>query len=349
MAQLQGTTATGMTVAGGTVWTAANDGNGSDMDAGSIAGYDIRYMDVKNYRETLTIGGDRSTYYPIVFNGDSWGGDSDGRTTFLELHRTVNQDGTNFGSLVAKVRYRSTNWGYHRGFWEITENWGSGTYYPFIAKAELSPHTTRMALWIRGGLTYSLHYSDPESIIDGRAVTAKGGPGVSGDGSSFSWVSNVNTTQITSTTGVSVPSNSWYLQTGYSSKGYDLGSSSFRWADCFVGTKDISSDERFKENFGVSLGYAFIEKLQPKSYQLKDSKDRRRHYGFIAQDVKRTLDELGIDENDFAGYDGRNPNYYAISYFQFLPAIINAIKEADEEITELKTRLIKLEQKNGIL
>jgi len=349
MAQLQTTTATAMSVASGTVWTAANDGAGSQMDANSIAGYTAIFLDITNNTVDFTLGGTTDTFYPVVFNGSAWGEGGGGVTSRIDVYRTPNQDGTNFGALTAKVRYRSTNWGYHRPFWEVTENFGTGTFYPFISRAELSPHRTFMALWLRGGLSYTFHYSSQEALIDGRAVSAKGGPGVAGDGSSFSWVSNVNTTQIFSTTGVSVPSSSWYLQTHYGSKGFDLGSSSFRWQDCFVAAKDISSDERFKDNFGVSFGTTFLEKLNPVSYQWKNSKDRRRHTGFIAQEVKEIMDELGISEQEFAGYEGRNPDHLALSYDQFLPMIINAIKDADTEITDLKNRLIRLEQRNGII
>jgi hypothetical protein len=348
MAQLQSTTATAMSVAGGTVWTAANDGVGSQLDANTIAGYEAIYLDITNNTTTFTLGGNTSTFYPVVFAGQGWG-DGTGATQRIDVYRTPNQDGTNFGALTAKMRYRSTNWGYHRAFWEITENFGTGTFYPFISRAELSPHRTFMALWLRGGLSYSFHYSSVETIIDGRAVAAKMGPGVAGDGSSDSWVSNVNTTQLFSTTGVTVPSNSWYLQTHYGSKGYDLGSSSFRWQGCFASAKDISSDERFKDNFGVSFGTSFLEKLNPVSYQWKNSKDRRRHTGFIAQEVKEIMDELGISEHEFAGYEGRNIDHLALSYDQFLPIIINAIQDADTEITDLKNRLIVLEQRNGII
>jgi hypothetical protein len=363
MANLTATTATSFTINGGTVWTSGNsrpssgttiwDGTSEGLDARQLNGYDIRYFAVRNNTESFTVGGNSSTFYPIVFRGQSWGGNSNGRTVWMHLNRTPNQDGTNYGSLNARIRYRSTNWGYHRNFWEIDENWGSGNFYPFIARAVSSPHRVYTAVWLRGGnLSYTVAYSDPEFVFDGRAVDAKGGPGVAGDDSTWSWISRNNTTQIFSQTAVQVPSNAWYLQTHLCSRGYNLGDASFRWSNCYVNSKDISSDVKLKSNFSVSFGPEFLDKLTPRSYtrnDLPNEKIKKRHHGFIAQEVQEVLKELGIAEDDFAGFDGRNPDHLALSYDQFLPAIINTIKDEEEKTNELKSRLRKLEEKYGLV
>ena len=361
MANLQDTTAPSFNINGGTVWTSGNsqpttggtiwDETSEGLDARQLAGYDYRYFAIRSEQSTFSVGGNTSTYYPIVFRGQSWNGNSTGRTVWMHLNRTPNQDGNGFGSLNARIRYRSTNWGYHRNFWEIDENWGSGNYYPFIARAVSTPHRVYTAVWLRGGMSYTVSYSDPEYVFDGRAVDAKGGPGVAGDDSTWSWISRNNTTQIFSQTAVQVPSNSWYLQTHLCTRGYTLGQSSFRWQNCYVNSKDISSDVRFKENFGLSFGMKFLEKLQPRSYLRNDITEykNKRHHGFIAQEIKQVMDDLGINEKEFAGFDGRNADHLSLQYDEFIPIIINAIKEEEELTINLKARLRKLEEKYGLV
>jgi hypothetical protein len=350
MAQLQNTNATSMTVDSNTVWTAANDAPGTGtagLDANALAGYDIRYLEVAQNKVSFNqlASASNSLFYPVVFGGQSWAEGAETRTMYMNITRSTNQDGTNFGSLNAKVRYRSTNWGYHRSYWELTENWGSGTYYPFIASAANSPHNTFAAIWLRGGVTYNFQYGDgPEFIVDGTSTNPKGG---SNNGFGWNWVTSDPSATLSALTSVSIPSNAHYYQQGLCSKGYDLGSSTFRWQNCFVNAKDISSDVRYKENFDESYGKSFLDKLMPKSYILKDDPKKIRHLGFIAQEVYDALIELGIDINDFAGFDGRNPDHLALSYDQFIPVIINAIKQADSDITDLLEMLDELEKNNG--
>jgi hypothetical protein len=347
MAQLQATTTPSMTVDTNVVWTAANSSPRTGtpgMDANAIAGYDIRFMEVKQNTVSFNqlSSGALNTFYPVVFNGASWRADGGTRTMYMNITRATNQDGTNFGSLNAKIRYRATNWGYHRSYWELTENWGSGTYYPFIATADNSPQNTLTAIWLRGGVTYNFQFGDgPESIVDGSTTSPKGG---TNNGFNWNWLQSNPSTTLSSRTTIAVPSNAHFYQQHLCSKGFDLGASSFRWQNCFVNAKDISSDQRFKEDFKPSYSWKLVEKLKPCSYKLIDDEKEIVHMGFLAQDVKQAMDELGISEEEFAAYDGRNPDHLSLSYDQFIPALINSIKEADEEINNLLNMLDDLEK-----
>jgi hypothetical protein len=95
----------------------------------------------------------------------------------------------------------------------------------------------------------------------------------------------------------------------------------------------------------------FLQKLNPVSYQWIDevNADKNQHYGLIAQEVKSVMDELGIEEADFAGYDGRDPEALAMDYNQLVPIIINAIQEEQAIMIELTNRVISLEEKYGDL
>ena len=113
-------------------------------------------------------------------------------------------------------------------------------------------------------------------------------------------------------------------------------------------TKDISSDVRYKDNFDVSFGIAFLEKLNPVRFQRIGDSDRKFHHGMIAQEVGQALQELGYTSNDFAGFDDRNPDHLALMYDHFIPVIINAIQEEENEMTLLKQRVKLLEDRlNG--
>jgi hypothetical protein len=147
----------------------------------------------------------------------------------------------------------------------------------------------------------------------------------------------------------------------------NLGGSTARWGTIYAATGTINtSDEREKNTIQQSnLGLNFIKKLNPVSYKFNikenlTSKDdgnnlvltpiagERTHYGFISQEVKETLDQIGIE--DFAGWilgDKDDPNsIQGLRYSEFIAPSIKAIQEQQEiieaqkiEIENLKSRL----------
>ena len=162
---------------------------------------------------------------------------------------------------------------------------------------------------------------------------------------------------------------------------YDLGHSGGRWRDAYIrdGVTE-GSDRDLKRDIETSdLGIDFINKLKPVSYKWKDipailygeddleggSKQgdikvqeqihKRTHYGLIAQDVKTTLDELGIDTVDFAGYgDGKakldadgnkigEDGDCALRYTEFISPLIKAIQELSAKNDALEARVTALE------
>jgi hypothetical protein len=366
MATLQATTATSMTVNNNTVWTAANDGstNGADtgLDAGSIWGYNHLDFDIParlSTTHTLT-GGDTGTFYPMIFTEDDWTVDSTSHAMTMDIKRTnPNTNASGAGAFIFKVRYKGTNWGYHQNHYEVLEHYGSGSAYPFVAAIAQPGTTVWLAVWLRGGYTYDFQYGSRAGLFDTSLKSRKGGVvganwgnpfGSSDTGDTWYWENNygVNTPGVSTQTTLSLPTNGIYYQQHLCSKGYNLGLSDYRWTDCFVQTKDISSDARYKDNFGVSFGMAFLEKLNPVRFQRIGDTDRKFHHGFIAQEVGEALQELGYTSIDFAGFDDRNPDHLALMYDQFIPVIINAIQEEENEMSLLKQRVRQLEDRlNG--
>jgi hypothetical protein len=100
----------------------------------------------------------------------------------------------------------------------------------------------------------------------------------------------------------------------------------------------------FKWNYRESYDVVtFDENQDPKLYKLpKDgSKKRNRyHHGLIAQEVKQTLDKLGID---FGGYQDHKINggcdVLSLGYTELIAPLIKAVQELSAKVITLETQL----------
>jgi len=149
------------------------------------------------------------------------------------------------------------------------------------------------------------------------------------------------------------------------------------------GTFYNGSDDRLKENVQeLESGLELIRSLKPKQYSFKrdlanESRKEKTSFGFIAQDVQRVAPDLvklieqegetkvtelsperyEIDSNGerviipadivtTTEMDGEP--MYAIAYLEFIPFIVDAIQEQDEQIKALtKTERPGLRQEDG--
>ena len=143
---------------------------------------------------------------------------------------------------------------------------------------------------------------------------------------------------------------------------YSLGASGIRWSAVWAANGTIqTSDEREKKDIVDSdLGLDFISKLRPVSFKWKVGKNevtsepdgldeegnqktkivvtpiegKRTHYGLIAQEVETLL-----DGKDFGGFiHDTGTDIKGLRYDQFIPVLINAIKELKAEIEILKVK-----------
>ena len=131
------------------------------------------------------------------------------------------------------------------------------------------------------------------------------------------------------------------------------------------------SDRKAKENIQeLHKAKEFILSLQPCTYILKngESHGKRKHMGFIAQDVSKTLQNLDIndmsivsasvivDKEDLSGEnedvsikekyfeDGTDDdklNWY-LNYIEFIAPMVATIQEQQKEIDELKLKVNKM-------
>jgi hypothetical protein len=96
------------------------------------------------------------------------------------------------------------------------------------------------------------------------------------------------------------------------------------------------SDERKKYDItNTILGLDFINKIKPVDYKMKY--DDSYHHGFIAQDIKKVMDQ---NNYNFAGYYDHNKlNDYdqlSLGLIEFIGPIIKAIQELSNKIDNLK-------------
>jgi hypothetical protein len=91
-----------------------------------------------------------------------------------------------------------------------------------------------------------------------------------------------------------------------------------------------TSDERLKENINnidnINVDNLFI--LNPITYSYKSEQSRKKHYGFLAQDVEKVFPEL-IENNNISGYKTMN-------YQELIPVMLSKMKKMQDEIEQLK-------------
>ena len=129
-----------------------------------------------------------------------------------------------------------------------------------------------------------------------------------------------------------------------------LGTSSNPWDGAYLRTAPtVTSDERAKNSI-LDLDDRYEElllNLPPKSYKLNSGTSDRRHTGFIAQDIERLLDELGIDTNDFAALI--KAPVYAVYNDEWEPDTTSKIIDYDYSLRyeELMSPMLGLIQKQS--
>jgi hypothetical protein len=168
--------------------------------------------------------------------------------------------------------------------------------------------------------------------------------------------------------------SNWYPYfTDDASLGFVSSPYNLRWRNIFlINSPNVSSDNRYKNNIQVSdLGLDFIKKLNPRKYKLNsrsvkpvldengnqilhENSDKpvtepnlndpgvRNHYGFIAQEVKEALDQLGIYDSaafwTLADKDDSESSQ-ALVYEQFISPLTKAIQELSNMVESLQQEI----------
>ena len=136
-----------------------------------------------------------------------------------------------------------------------------------------------------------------------------------------------------------------------------LGNTSYRWSTVYLQSNpNVTSDRKEKDSFGdVDFAYDLIMSLKPITYMRKDGSHRRKHMGFIAQDVSDICKGLGQNLSLFsASYNDEDKLYgveylgeevaderldWSLSYEQFIAPIVAVIQSQNKRIAELESKL----------
>ncbi|MEO7960673.1 MAG: tail fiber domain-containing protein [Ginsengibacter sp.] len=95
---------------------------------------------------------------------------------------------------------------------------------------------------------------------------------------------------------------------------------------------NVSSDRRLKLNIkSLNYGLKEILELQPVSYSWKENPSKDPQLGLIAQDVKVVVPEIVSGDE--------NTGTLSINYTAIIPILINAIKDQQKQIDELKKEI----------
>ncbi|MDO6448081.1 phage tail spike protein [Oceanobacillus profundus] len=133
----------------------------------------------------------------------------------------------------------------------------------------------------------------------------------------------------------------WFTNPKY----YNLGSNSNRFSYLYtVYQPDVRSDERMKENIRDNdLGLAFIKDIETKSFQLINKNPNLAvepiQYGIIAQQLRDTLINHGVDIESTNILSRSADGYYGVQYSQLIPPTIKGLQELDLKVDEGFTRL----------
>jgi hypothetical protein len=118
-----------------------------------------------------------------------------------------------------------------------------------------------------------------------------------------------------------------------------LGTSSLRWSTVYAANGTIqTSDARLKTNIqDLNYGLKEVLAMHPVRYNWKEKPTTDKKIGLIAQDVKKLVPEVvsGNEQKENLG----------MNYAELVPVLINAIKEQQKQIDDLKKEVAGLKNK----
>jgi hypothetical protein len=136
---------------------------------------------------------------------------------------------------------------------------------------------------------------------------------------------------------------------------YSLGDASLLFTAVYAtnGTIQTSDVRKKREITDSDLGLDFINSLRPVSYRWKAGPDNDLHYGLIAQETEKAVDEAKTKagnkvqpgEQVIISHDSKT-DVYGLKYTELLSPMIKAIQQLCDELTAFAARVIALEGKS---
>lgn len=97
------------------------------------------------------------------------------------------------------------------------------------------------------------------------------------------------------------------------------------------------SDSRLKENVKELTISELLDLVKPVSFQYKSSKGT--HFGFIAQDVEKALQDIGVEDAAMVARPDEQTQYYGLDYNEFTAVLWKVCQEQEAEIKKIKEKV----------
>ncbi len=109
------------------------------------------------------------------------------------------------------------------------------------------------------------------------------------------------------------------------------------------------SDARDKKDIEeLPVGLDFVNGLKPVTFTWNDRNEDGKHdiadFGFIAQDLKKSQEDIGLAETLKLVYEN-NPEKLQASYGKLVPILVKAIQEMSSKMSSLEKELEILKTK----
>jgi hypothetical protein len=141
------------------------------------------------------------------------------------------------------------------------------------------------------------------------------------------------------------------IRPGAPTSSIDIGVDAVYVKNAILPASTIPSDARFKTNINdFNNALNIIKKLNPKTYNYDIIKfpdfgfESTLQYGLIAQEVEQALPTL-VKNTKFPN----KQEYKTVNYTSMIPILIQGMKEQQEEIEQLKTKIATYEELNARL
>jgi hypothetical protein len=123
---------------------------------------------------------------------------------------------------------------------------------------------------------------------------------------------------------------------------------------CSASAYVTASDLRIKNAIlPISSGLNFLSKLNPVSFYFNKINDednilnnstienegKKKHFGFIAQELKSTMDESEFKSKDYSIWGEDDHSLQSISYVELVPLLVKAVQELSAKVEELESKL----------
>jgi hypothetical protein len=140
----------------------------------------------------------------------------------------------------------------------------------------------------------------------------------------------------------------WFYANTSSQQGFLSTAGGWNWrvdnnGNCTAtGTVTASSDIKFKtEIYTIKNGLEKVLQLRGVEYIRKDDENKVKQIGLIAQEVETVIPEV-VFNNTTESADGQTDEFKTISYQNIVAVLIEAIKEQQIQINELRDAIEKL-------